>query len=80
LEFSFTSFLLLIFKRANSDHLEFFFRKTIFKINLEKHLFPQPFLIGKEWLLLVDGKEKESRMNVCSSFEKMDGVRIMLGV
>jgi hypothetical protein len=29
---------------------------------------------------LVDGKEKESRMNVCSSFEKMDGVRIMLGV
>ncbi len=43
-------------------------------------MFPQPSLIGKEWLLLVDGKEKESRMNVCSSFEKMDGVRIMLGV
>jgi hypothetical protein len=27
-------------------------------------LFTQPFLRRKEWLLLVDGKEKESRMDI----------------
>ncbi len=28
---------------------------------------------------MVDGKEKESKMDVCSSFERMEGVGIMLG-
>jgi hypothetical protein len=58
LGFSFTSFLLL-FKRANLDHLGSLLEKIIFYSNLEKHLFSQPSLIGKEWLLLVDGREGE---------------------
>jgi hypothetical protein len=28
---------------------------------------------------LVDGRKKESRMDICNSFERMDGVGIMLG-
>jgi hypothetical protein len=28
---------------------------------------------------LVDGREKESKMDISSSFEIMEGVRIMLG-
>jgi hypothetical protein len=42
-------------------------------------LFTQPSLEGKEWLLLVDGRKKESRMDVCSSFERMEGIGIVLG-
>ncbi len=57
----------------------FLLGRTIFDSNLEKHLFPQPFVVRKEWLFLVDGRVKESRMDVCNSFERMEGVGIMLG-
>jgi hypothetical protein len=56
-----------------------FFWKTILDSNLEKYLFPQPSLGGKECLLLVHGREKESRMDVCSSFEKMEVNRDSVG-
>ncbi len=55
------------------------FGRTILNSNLEKYLFSQPFLVGKEWLLLVDGKEKESRMDVCNSFERMEVSRDNVG-
>jgi hypothetical protein len=42
--------------------------RKILNSNLEKHLFPQPSLVGKKWLLLVDSSNKEGRMDVCSSF------------
>jgi hypothetical protein len=48
------------------------FWKTILDSNLEKYLFPQPFLVGNEWLLLVDGTKKDSRMDVYSTFERME--------
>jgi hypothetical protein len=57
----------------------FFLERTILDSNLENHLFTQPSLGGKEWFFLVDGRKKESRMDICNSFERMDGVGIMLG-
>jgi hypothetical protein len=35
-------------------------------------LFPQPLLGGEEWLFLVDGTKKESRMDVRNNFEKIE--------
>jgi hypothetical protein len=68
----FTSFLLIFFKRVNSDHLGFSFLYIIFNFKSWEYLFPQPLLGGKKWLFLVDGRKKESRMNLCSSFERME--------
>jgi hypothetical protein len=50
--------------------------RTILDSNIEKHLFSQPSLVGKKWLLYVD---VDNRMDVCSRFERMEGVEIMLG-
>jgi hypothetical protein len=72
LGFSFISFLLLIFKMANSYHLALFFPEDNFLFNSWKHLFPQPSWVGKEWLVLVDGRKKENWMDVCSSFERKE--------
>jgi hypothetical protein len=42
-------------------------------------LFTKPYLGGKKWLLLVDGRKKENRMDVCNSFERLEGIGIVLG-
>jgi hypothetical protein len=35
-------------------------------------LFLQPFFIGEKCLILVDGRKKESKLDVWGSFEKME--------
>ncbi len=44
----------------------------IFNFKSWEYLFPQPWLGKNEWLILVDGKKKENRMDVCSSFERIE--------
>jgi hypothetical protein len=34
---------------------------------------------GEEWLVLIDGRNKENRMDVCSSFERMEVNRDNVG-
>jgi hypothetical protein len=45
---SFASFLFLLFKRANLDHLGFSFFEDNFLIKFREYLLPQPFIIGKK--------------------------------
>jgi hypothetical protein len=42
-------------------------------------LFPQPSLVGKKWLFLIDGRKKESKMDICSSFERMEVIKDNVG-
>jgi len=35
-------------------------------------LLPQPSLVGKKCLVLVDGRKKESRLDVWGSLERME--------
>jgi hypothetical protein len=51
----------------------------IFNFKSCEYLFPQLSLGREEWLILVDGKKKESRMDVCSSFERMEMTRDNVG-
>jgi hypothetical protein len=44
-----------------------------------KYLFSQPSLGGEEWLVLVDGGNKESRFDVYSTFERMEVSRDNVG-
>jgi hypothetical protein len=42
-------------------------------------LFPQPSWVGKELLVLVDGRKKENRLDAYSSFERMEVNRDNVG-
>ncbi len=68
---TFTSFHLLLLKKVNSDHLEFFFKRIIFNSNLENieshNLFEE-----KKMIRLRNGIKKESRINVWRSVEKLE--------
>jgi hypothetical protein len=48
LGFSFTPFLLLLFKRANSDHLGLFLFGHNFLFKFREYLFSQPSLVGED--------------------------------
>ncbi len=53
--------------------------KHNFQLESWQDLFPQPSLVGEECLILVDGRKKESRLNVCSSFERKEVSRDRVG-
>jgi hypothetical protein len=62
----------------NSDHLGFF-SGGYFWFKSWEYLFSQPSWVGKEWLILVDNRKKESRMDVCRSFERVEVSRDSVG-
>jgi hypothetical protein len=43
-----------------------------FRFESWEYLFPQPSGTGEEWLVLVNGGKRESRLDVCSTFERME--------
>jgi hypothetical protein len=53
-------------------HFGDFFFKDNFRFKPWEYLFPQPSLVEKKWLVLVDGRKKETKMDVYSSFERME--------
>jgi hypothetical protein len=59
--------------------LQVFFFKDNFRFKPWEYLFPQPSLVEKKWLVLVDGRNKETRMDVYSSFERMEVNRDSVG-
>ncbi len=42
-------------------------------------MFLQLSLEGKKWLFLVDGGNKENRLDECSTFEKMEVTKDSVG-
>jgi hypothetical protein len=69
---SFTSFLLLLFKGAFLNHLGFSFSEHNFWLEFWKNLFLQLSLGGKEWLILINGGNKDNRLDDCGTFERME--------
>jgi hypothetical protein len=77
---SFTSFLFLLFKRENLDHWWSLFPGHNFRFESWKYTFPQPSLGGEEWLILVDSGKRDSRLDVCNTFEIMEVNRDNVGI
>ncbi len=52
----------------------------IFNLNFSKNLFLQPSLGGKEWLILIDGENKDNILDDNITFERMEMNRVDLEV
>jgi hypothetical protein len=50
-----------------------------FRLKSWKYLFSQPSLGGEEWLLFEDGGKKESKLDVCNIFERVEVSRDNVG-
>ncbi len=50
-----------------------------FRFKSWEYLFSQPFLVGKKWLVLVNGRKKDNSMDVGNSFERMEVNRDIVG-
>ncbi len=68
---SLTSFLPLLFKGTNLDHLFLFFR-TWFPIWIFENLFLQLSLGGEDKWVLINGGKKDNRLDHNSTFERME--------
>jgi hypothetical protein len=62
-------------QKANLNNLRLFFSEHNFQFEFWKNSFLQLFVGGKEWLVLVDGGNKENILNDCGTFERMEGSR-----
>ncbi len=58
--------------RRRIQIIEALFLRNNFQFKSWKYLFPQPCWGRKEWLVLINGRKKECRLNICNSFEKME--------
>jgi hypothetical protein len=57
----------------------FFFPQDNFQFKFWGYLFSQPCRGRKKWLVLVDDKKKECRLDNCNSFERMEVNRDTVG-